>query len=196
MKPLYDRIQRIAGGDASASTWFYDTFAATLHRRLLQRYRFFSEEQVEDLVHDTFVLFLRRGAQVLKQFAERDSEALSERTLERYLWDRACGLAVNRRRSAGHTKVVSIEPWDQGKGASEESAAISRDALAKLDRCLRGAATQVYLYYKLRYWDGLSPNEISRTTGWPQKKTYRTRQELNSAVVRCLRRLGLKDSTP
>ncbi|MEO1368904.1 MAG: sigma-70 family RNA polymerase sigma factor [Acidobacteriota bacterium] len=192
MSSFYDRILHVADGRPDDASWFYDAYAAPLLRRLALRYSFFEPEQVEDLVHDTFVLFLRDDARVLRQFVEREGQSLTAEALERYLWDRACGLAVNRRRSAHSSRVVQMAEWSDpaGEGGVEREAQ-GRDALDKLDACLRGAPAKVYLYYKLRYWDGLSPAEISDSLGWSRKTSYRARQDLNRAVERCRELLGL-----
>ncbi|MEM8997005.1 MAG: sigma-70 family RNA polymerase sigma factor [Acidobacteriota bacterium] len=192
MTRFIDRILHVADGRPEDASWFYDAYAGALYRRLSRRYSFLEPEQVEDLVHDTFVLFLRDGARVLRQFVEREGQALTAEALERYLWDRACGLAVNRRRSAHSSRVVQMAEWADPageRGVDRETE--GRDALAKLDECLRGAPARVYLYYKLRYWDGLSPAEISDSLGWSRKTSYRARQDLNRAVERCRQLLGL-----
>ena len=66
------------------------------------------------------------------------------------------------------------------------------DLLKQLDRCLRAQRARIYLYYRLRYYEGLTPEEIARATGWSRKATYKLRQALNEAVRTCARELGIE----
>ena len=188
-RDVQEQLHRILTGDRSAAAWLYDTFSPYLFRRLSQRYGDLSSE---DLLQDSFVLFFQNDYRVLRRFLDR--VPAPERTgsrLERYLWDQACGVATNRRRSraARHdvplpaAAEVSIEP-------TAERRSIDRQRLARLDGCLKGGSRRAYLYFKLRYVDGYAPREISRITGWSQKATYKLKQVFSSLLERCLELLG------
>lgn len=190
-REVEQQLERILAGDEEAAGWLYDSFAPGLARRLSRRYPDLATE-VEDLVHDVFVLFLRNDAGLLRDFLDRHRASSPGRSaLERRLWDLACGLASNRRRTVRHRRVVTLddrERPDRSPGA--ERTALDRDQLRRLDACLRSGNERVYLYFKLRYRDGLSPEEISRITGWSRKATYKLKQALNRAVADCLESLG------
>lgn len=187
------QLRRIAAGDRAAAAWLYDTYAADLFRRLRQRYGRPGGPDPEDLLQDAFAFYFQREAKVLRDFLERRpvGEATRE-ALGRHLWDLACGLAANRRRSAWSRKVVSIADHEHtAPETGVETGAVARDTLARLERCLREGRARVYLYYKLRYVDALSAEEVAAATGWSMKATYKLRQSLNEAVQRCAERLGL-----
>jgi DNA-directed RNA polymerase specialized sigma24 family protein len=190
---LHRRLRRILEGDPDSAAWLYDTFAPGLYHRLQLRYRHLREAEPADLLHDTFVFFLRPDTRPLAQLLEETSpETLAPEILEQRLWDLACGLASNRRRSAWSRRVVPLPEVRQTspqQGAEAQLAA--RDALAKLDRCLEGESEEGYLYYQLRYVDGLKPREIAAATGRAIEEIYRLRQVLDGAVRRCAERLGL-----
>lgn len=192
-RPVPEQLERLLSGDAAAAAWLFDTFAPTLFRRLGQRYGYLGEAEVEDLLQETFLLVLRHEARLIAAFRQRAPEGgPSSRDLERFLWDQACGLASNRRRSAAFRNVVPLAASAEWPGADRtEQGAIDRDLLARLDACLRGAGTRVYLYFKLRLRDGLTPEQISAATGWSRKATYKLRQSLDEAVQRCAAALGL-----
>lgn len=188
------QLRRIAEGDRAAAAWLYDTFASDLFRRLRQRFGRPGGPDPEDLLQDAFAFYFQRGAKVLHDFLERHADGEPTReALARHLWDLACGLAANRRRSAWARKVIPFADR-QDFAAPEpgaETGAVARDALQRLDRCLREGRARVYLYFKLRYVDGLSAEEVATATGWSIKATYKLRQSLGEAVRRCAERLGL-----
>lgn len=196
--PVEATIRGILDGDAEATAWLYDRFAPALFRRLGQRYGYLGREELEDLVQETFLLVLRNERRLLGGFSARirPSGAPTEQELERFLWDQACGLASNRRRSAPFRKVVPLEEGREGREGPlvadrEEQQAIDRDLLIHLDACLQQRGSRIYLYYKLRLRDGLSPEEITQVTGWSRKVTYKLRQTLDEAVQRCAEKLRL-----
>ncbi len=191
-----DGLESLLTGERSGAAWLYDTFAGRLQRRLQLRYGYPGGLDAEDLLQDAFVFFLQHDGRVLHRFLKRTPSA--EQTvarLERYLWDLACGLASNRRRSRSRSRGNVVPIID---GAAEissspgaERSAIDRDRLARLDACLEGRSARAYLYYKLRFHDGLSPEEIACTTGWSRKATYKLKQVLNRAVAECADQLGI-----
>jgi len=196
--PVEERLERLLAGDSNAAAWLFDTFAPPLLRRLGQRYGYLGTAEVEDLLQETFLLALRHEGRLLAAFLQRAGEtgggaALSEKSLERFLWDQACGLASNRRRSAAFRNVVPLTGApEMGIEESAERQAIDRDSLVRLDGCLRVSGERIYLYYKLRYRDGLTPEQISEAAGWSRKATYKLRQALDLAVRKCVETLGLR----
>jgi len=188
-----ERLLQVVEGEREAAAWLYDTFAPRLYRRLRQRYGQSGGAEPEDLLQDSFVFYFQNGCKVLRDFLERTPrEGRTAATLERHLWDLACGLAANRRRSAWGRKVVLLDDFRAASPeAGSERSLLARDSLSRLDACLKGAKGRVYLYYKLRYFDGLSPEEISQTAGWSRKASYKLKESLNEAVRRCAELLGL-----
>jgi DNA-directed RNA polymerase specialized sigma24 family protein len=185
---------RLAAGDPDALAWLYDSVAPDLYRRLCRRYQRPGGPDAADLLQETFLLCLRDGARLLRGAVDglpAGSPVLPP--LRRYLWDLACGLAANARRSVWSRRVQSMAeaPAAAGEPPAERSV-IARESLGRLDGCLEGQGERLYLYFKLRYVDGLTPEEIVAGTGWSRKITYKLRQSLNEAVERCLDRLGLR----
>lgn len=185
-----DKLQGILEDDSESAAWLYDSFAPRLARRLGRRYPDLANE-LEDLVHDVFLLFLRPEGDLVEGFLQR--HPATHGALERRLWDLACGLASNRRRSSRRRKVVPLDDRDRADpDPGTERWTIDRDQLVRLDACLRQANPRVYLYFKLRYRDGLSPEEIAEATGWSRKATYKLKQALNREVETCAGALGLE----
>lgn len=188
--PASDPLRQLLAG-ADGPAWLYDTFAGRLFRRLGQRYRHLTGEDREDVVQETFIAVLRQERRLLTILLARGTEPLTEADLERFLWDQACGLASNRRKSSWRRLVPfadGVELPGETRGDQDQ---IDRDLLRQLDACLRAGDSRAYLYYKLRYRDGLTPEEISRLAGWTRRTTYRMRQTLEERVKRCAARLGL-----
>ena len=148
-------LRRIVKGDGAATAWLFDTFGDRLYRRLRSRYQYPGGIDAEDLLQDAFVFYLQKGAKVLRDFLERvpDSAQTPER-LERHLWDLACGLAANRRRSLKRKKDEPLpdDQWLEETKAGPAEEVMGRQEMELLDSCLEGAGSKVYLYYKLRYW--------------------------------------------
>lgn len=187
-------LARVAEGDSAAAGSFYDRIAPRLYRRLRQRYSYLVEEDVEDLLHDAFVLVLRNGGELLRRaLGAGERRTLPQREAEQYVWNLACGLVSNRRRTLATRKLVPLADWQETEGQDgAERTLVDRDALARLEACLRGGGARVYLYFKLRHDDGLSPEEIAQATGWSRKATYKLRQRLNEVVAQCAEKLGLR----
>ena len=188
-----DRILRIAADDGHARAWLYDRFAPRLYRRLRARYGRFDGLDPDELLHDAFVFYYKHDARVLRGFLERaDPGERTESQLEGYLWDLACGIASNRLRSLKRHRTAPFpEAEPVSRQATPERIHIARDALLRLVACLKSSGSRVYLYYKLRFVDGLSPLEITEATGWSRKSTYKLKTSLNAVVERCARRLRL-----
>lgn len=190
---VQQKVGAILQGDRSATAWLYDTFAPRLFRRLTQRYAYPGGLSAEDLLQDSFLFYLQNDCRALRRFLERTPAAeQTEARLERYLWDLACGVATNRRRSA---ELRRSEPLARIGDAAcpplAERRSIDRDRLERLGGCLAESGSRLYLYFKLRYHDGYSPEEVSQITGWSRQATYRMRRALNRALERCLERFDI-----
>lgn len=184
-------LRRILAGDRAATAWLYDSFAPRLLRRLGRRY---PELDAEELLHETFLLCLRDGAALLRRRLERSPEGLTEADLDRFLWDQACGIASNRRRRDAVRREARADGLPAAGEPDPERGSVARDTLRRLVRCLGEKGGRPYLYFKLRYVDGLAPEEIARATGWSRKATYKLKQSLDEAVRECARRLDLDPS--
>lgn len=185
------RLRALIAGDRSAAAWLYDTFATTYFARLRRRYPYVDPE---DLLHDAFVFFFRNDCKVLRDFDERvPPEAQTRQALDRHLWGLVCGLVTNRRRSAAFLRWRPMpESEEASPQPSAESTVIERDRLEQLDACLEESGDRLYLYFKLRYREDLSPGEISQATGWSRKATYKLKQSFSRAVRLCAERLGIE----
>lgn len=190
----HELAERLAAGDPDAVAWLYDHVAPDLYRRLGRRYGHPGGPDPADLLQDTFVLCLRDGARLLRGvLADRPAGAPVLPTLRQYLWDLACGVAANARRSVWSRRALPMpETPLAAPEPGVERSAVARQALERLDGCLRQQGERLYLYFKLRYVDGLTPDEVAAATSWSKKATYKLRQSLNEAVERCVDRLGLR----
>lgn len=193
---VHRQLERILAGDREAAGWLYDTFSPGLFRRLSRRYGHLEGIEPDDLLHDAFLFFFQREAKVLRDFVERvRREEQTPVRLERYLWDLACGVASNRRRSAslrGQWSVDAVPLPQRGpRDDAQEAHLLSRDEVTRIDQCLAKQGTRLYLYYKLRYWEGYTPMEISAIMGWSRKATYKLRQRLDEAIRHCAELLGI-----
>ena len=188
---LHDQIRRVVNGDRDAAAWLYDTFAPRLYRRLNARYGP-SGLDAEELLHDAYVVFLQHDGRVLKRMLERhDTTLLDEQAVHTFLWDQACGVASNRRRSQRRAGPANAAQLDAVPDDRSSRRTLSADLLERLDQCLARKNARVYLYFKLRYVDGLTPDEIARATGWSKKATYKLRQAFNAALADCAARLEI-----
>ena len=185
-------LRRILAGDERAAAWLYDVFAPPLFRRLAQRYGGTDRSAIEDLVQEAFLALWRNDRRLIGELTRRDPSP-DRRAVERLLWDQACGVASNRRRTLRSFRPVGLEevparvlasPAGEDAGGAEERT-IRRELLSLLDGCLRRAGSRLYLYLKLRHRDGLAPEEIVAATGWSKKATYKLKQALGEALARC-----------
>ncbi len=185
------QIDQALVGDADAIGWLYDQFAPALLRKLERRFGAVPGLDPADLLHDTFVYLLGHDGRVLKRFLARSAEA-TRAAFAQFLWSAACGIASNRRRSQARHPTESLDARQRPLATGgDEEATTARDVLARLARCLLRRGDRSYLYYQLRYRDGLTPTEVARATGWSQRATYKLKQALDRAVDRCLEEMGL-----
>lgn len=92
--------ERLAAGDRDTIAWLYDTLAPGLYRRLLRRYGYPGGPDAADVLQETFLLCLRDEARLLRgTLAGRPAGSPALPPLRQYLWDLACGVAANARRS-------------------------------------------------------------------------------------------------
>lgn len=191
---LTERLTRVVDGDEDARRWLHDTFAPRLSRRLRARYARSRGVDVEEVFQDAFLFFFQSAPRTFGRFL--DEVPATERTegrLDAYLWDLACGIASNRLRSARRAPAPSPIPVESAVDPVDaERLTLDRDLLTKLKACLKRAGSRSYLYYKLRFVDGFTPEEITLATGWSRKITYKLRLVLDGAIDRCARRLGLR----
>lgn len=187
------RVRRLLAGDERAAAWLWDRFADQLLRRLARRYGHLRGLEPEDLLQEAFAFYFQNDGKVLRDFLDRVPEGpAAERALLRHLWDLACGLATNQRRSAWERRAVAVEEVrGESPGAGAERKALARDMLGRLEKCLADGNRRVYLYFVMRFRDGRTPEEISTMTGWSRKATYKLRQALNQAVEACAEDLEL-----
>ncbi len=190
---VHERLLSLVAGDRSGAAWIYDTFAGRLFRRLGQRYAFPGGLDAEDLLQDAFVFYFQHDYRVLRSFLERvPPDQQTAVRLERYLWDLACGIATNRRRSLKSSPTLEEDTRDRPSPVPDaEQSLMARDHLVRLAACLEGKGARIYFYYKLRYRDGLAPEEIAQVTGWSRKSTYNLKQTLSRAVEQCADELQL-----
>lgn len=188
-----ERIRRVLAGDRAAAAWLYDTFAPRLYRRLLRRYPHLTRPEIEDALHDAFVLLLSPDNRTLRSFVATAADG--EAALERRIWGLACGMVANRRRAGRATPEVALgELEPSANQPSAEHVTLHRDLLERLGACLARQRERLVLYLTLRHRDGLAPEEIMRVTGWSPKATYKLKAALDEAVRECARWLGLEVS--
>ncbi len=193
MGEISQMLQRVINGEAEACAWLYDFFAPYLFNRLKQRYDYLCRPDLEDLLHDSFVLFLRNRGKVLRDFMDRVPEKEQTVTaLARRLWDLTCGLVSNYRRYRKLRRFMSLTQFRETPIKTDpEQQNLNRDTLDKLEACLQKKGLRISLYFKLRYRDGFTPEEIAHMNGWSRKATYKLKQALNEAVSQCAKKLGI-----
>lgn len=190
----HEIAERLDAGDPETLAWLYDNVAPELYQRLLRRYGYPGGPDAADVLQETFLLCLRDRARLLRGFvAGQPAVSPALPALRRYLWDLACGVAANVRRSVWSRRALRMpESEPAAQEPPVERSALARDALQRLDGCLGQQGERLYLYFKLRYVDGLTPEEVAAGTGWSRKATYKLRQALNEAVQGCLDLLDLR----
>jgi DNA-directed RNA polymerase specialized sigma24 family protein len=186
-------LGRLVEGDDAARTWLLETFGPRLSRRLRARYARHRDLDVEEIYQDAFVFFFQQAPRTFGRFlAEVPLECRTESTLDACLWDLACGIASNRLRSSRRRPPLLAVAEEAADPVDAERQTVDRDLLGRLRACLKRAGSRSFLYYKLRFVDGLTPEEVALATGWSRKATYKRRVVLDAAIDRCARRLGLR----
>jgi DNA-directed RNA polymerase specialized sigma24 family protein len=192
-EPVTLHLERIVAGDGASRAWLWDRFATRLYRRMCGRYAGRGGLDPDELLQDAFLFFFQHDARVLSHFlGSVPPGEQTEARLDGYLWGLACGIASNHRRSTRRRKAVLTHPVEPARDPVDaEKQSLDRDVLARLTKCLERGGSRVFLYYKLRFVDGLTPEEIARVTGWSRKATYKLKLALNDTVLRCAKRLRI-----
>lgn len=187
------RLKSLVEGDRDAKEWAYETFAPKLFRRLRARYSGGERGlDAEELLHDAFLALFEQGRALGAFLEQTPEEELTGDRFHQFLWNQACGIASNRRRSQLRRPTASLPDAEMASPDPDpERESLGRDAVARLDECLEKRGRRTYLYYKLRFSDGLTPEEIEHVTGWSRKATYKLKLALNEAVARCAALLGM-----
>lgn len=193
MQGIREEVGRAADGESAAISRLYEAFAPALLRRLRARFGNQPGLDPEDLLQDTFLYALSRDGHPLRRFLRQPRRASSAaEALHHFLWNAACGVASNRRRSVLRHPTAALDTTPERTMAhGGEAPALARDALTRLAACVAESGDAHQLYFQLRYVDGLTPAEVVHATGWSRKKTYKLKQRLDDALDHCLEQLGL-----
>ncbi|ANM29816.1 hypothetical protein ABI59_09840 [Acidobacteria bacterium Mor1] len=187
-----ESLRAIVAGSERAKAWLYEQFAPRIYRRILGRYGRARWLDPDDLLQDTFVSALQRDAQVFRALLDKGGGEITAARVERMLWNIACGLTANRRRSKARLPQILHPEYELGTPDEDpESQGVDRAMLERLAQCIQRKGGRIYLYYRLRYVDGYTPEEISTLTGWSRKVTYNLKLALNRALERCSQQLKL-----
>jgi RNA polymerase sigma-70 factor, ECF subfamily len=151
-----DVLRRMAAGDRDALAVLYDRYAPLLlgvGQRMLK-----SRREAEDLVHDVFL-------EVWRQARDYDTARGSVRS---WVLMRLRSRALDRLKSAGYSRVVSIEAGTvrEDQMVSDQDPGIGPDC-ALVRRALAGLPDDHRTVLELAYFEGLSLSEISERLGVP-----------------------------
>jgi len=143
-------VRAMANGDRDALAKLYDRYSPVL---LAVATRILGERrEAEDLIHDVFL-------EVWRQAADYDD---SRGTVRAWILVRLRSRAIDRRKSAGATRVVSIETervLDERESSGEDPQ-LAPDR-AKLRRILATLPEDQRTVLELGYFEGLSSSEIA-----------------------------------
>ena len=146
-------VKAIAAGDRKALAQLYGRFApcmTALAQRILGERR-----EAEDLLHDVFL-------EVWRQAAQFDPE---RGTVRAWLLMRMRSRSLDRRKSAGFSRVVSLEEQkDDVRAPAEDAFAADRNAVRRALAQLPDDQRQVL---ELGYFEGLSSTEIAARISVP-----------------------------
>ena len=146
-------VAAIAGGDRKALAALYQRFAPSLmavgQRILCER------REAEDLLHDVFL-------EVWRQAAQFDP---ARGTVRAWLLMRMRSRSLDRRKSAGFSRVVSLEEQrDEARASGDDTLAPDRNAVRK---ALADLPEEQRLVLELGYFEGLSSTEIATRLSVP-----------------------------
>lgn len=146
-------VRAVARGDRAALAHLYDRFSPIL---LAVATRILGERrEAEDLLHDVFL-------EVWRQAADYDSTRGSVRA---WMLIRLRSRALDRRKSAGATRVVSLEAETERTGEEREASSAEDPALAPdrtaIRRALAALPDEQRIVLELGYFEGLSSSEIA-----------------------------------
>lgn len=147
-------VLAIARGDRESLAKLYDRYAGILMavgQRILHERR-----EAEDLLHDVFL-------EVWRQAADYDAERGSVRA---WLLLRMRSRALDRRKSAGYARVVSLEERREDPRGGGEDPLLSPDREA-VRRALADLPSDQRQVLELGYFEGLSSSEIAERIDTP-----------------------------
>jgi len=152
-------VRAVARGDRPALAQLYDRFSPIL---LAVATRILGERrEAEDLLHDVFL-------EVWRQAADYDSARGSVRA---WMLIRLRSRAIDRRKSAGSSRVVSLE-GETERGGEEREATVHEDPTLAPDRsairrALAALPEEQRVVLELGYFEGLSSSEIAERIDAP-----------------------------
>jgi RNA polymerase sigma-70 factor (ECF subfamily) len=147
-----DLVRAIAQGDRKALAALYSRFAASLMavgQRILGERR-----EAEDLLHDVFL-------EVWRQAGQFDPARGSVRG---WLLMRMRSRALDRRKSAGFSRVVSLDEEREAHAGEPDALAPDRSAVR---RALAELPEEQRVVLELGYFEGLSSTEIAARISVP-----------------------------
>jgi RNA polymerase sigma-70 factor (ECF subfamily) len=148
-------VQGIAGGDRNALAELYHRYAPSLLGigvRILGERR-----EAEDLLHDVFL-------EVWRAAADYD---VARGTVRAWLVMRMRSRSLDRRKSAGFSRVVSLEERRvPDEAPAGEDPALARDRVA-VRRALAELSAEQRQVLELGYFEGLSSSEIAERIRTP-----------------------------
>ena len=152
-------VRSVARGDRAALARLYDRFSPIL---LAVATRILGERrEAEDLLHDVFL-------EVWRHSADYDSTRGSVRA---WMLIRLRSRALDRRKSAGSTRVVSLEGETERSGEEREATVTEDPTLAPdrtaIRRALAALPDEQRVVLELGYYEGLSSSEIAERVDAP-----------------------------
>jgi RNA polymerase sigma-70 factor (ECF subfamily) len=153
-----DCVRQIAAGDTGALARLYDRYAGGL---LAVGCRILGERrEAEDLLHDVFL-------EVWRQAGQFDPERGSVRA---WLFVRLRSRALDRRKAAGWSRVVSVDHRrladESGSPGPADDPSLAPDRAA-VRRALAALPDEQRLVLELGYFEGLSSTEIAERIAAP-----------------------------
>jgi RNA polymerase sigma-70 factor (ECF subfamily) len=146
-------VHAMAAGDRQALSRLYDRYAPSL-LALAQRI-LGDRRESEDLLHDVFL-------EVWRQAAQFDA---ARGTVRAWLVMRMRSRALDRRKSAAFSRVVSLEGQrEEARGSGDDTLGPDRAAVR---RALAELPEDQRLVLELGYFEGLSSTEIAARIGVP-----------------------------
>jgi RNA polymerase sigma-70 factor (ECF subfamily) len=147
-------VKAVAEGDRKALAQLYQRFAPSL---LAVALRILGERrEAEDLLHDVFL-------EVWRQAAQFDP---ARGTVRAWLLMRMRSRSLDRRKSAGFSRVVSLEDQDDVRATAGEDDALAPDRSA-VRRALGELPEDQRVVLELGYFEGLSSTEIAARINVP-----------------------------
>jgi RNA polymerase sigma-70 factor (ECF subfamily) len=169
-------VRAVAAGDRKALAALYHRFSPSLMAvglRILGERR-----EAEDLLHDVFL-------EVWRQAAQFDP---ARGTVRAWLLMRMRSRALDRKKSAGFSRVVSLDEQRHDAAQSEDALAPDRDTVR---RALLALPEEQRLVLELGYFEGLSSTEMAERLDVP---VGTVKSRVAAALTKL--RLGFGGGTP